>query len=256
MTSDNPIKFICLKWGDKYGPEYVNRLFHSIRRFYNKPHDFLCYTDDSRGLRPEIEVRDISLLRKVENECFTMEKLFLFDVLDQGGPYCLFDIDILIQSDITSYLDDYGFFEPRFAVSSRVNGVDIPYVKMAPVFFQHGMCYVNSSFVTWKDDQLKWIPEFYLRNKEIIDYKYKDLDTFLFHTVLKKMRFHPTDVIYSYNHEKGWLDVPIVMFNTSHGRGVELHDGPTWAQDLWKSYDSESVSSHLPNELLSARRLS
>lgn len=247
MTLAGQIKFVCLKWGTKYGPEYVNRLFQSIRRFYNKPHSFLCYTDDARGFRSEIEVRDIAKLRRVENSCFTMEKLFLFDVLDSNDKYCLFDIDILIQSDITAYLDEYDFVEPRFAVSSRVHGIDVPYVKVAPIFFQQGMCYVNSSFVTWKGDQLKWMPEFYLKNKAIIDYKYKDLDTFLFHTVLKKMFFHPQNMIYSFNHEKGRLDVPIVMFNTSHGRGVELHEAPTWARDLWESFDSESVSSRLPS---------
>lgn len=256
MTSEPSIKFICLKWGTKYGPEYVNRLYGSIRRFYRKPHSFLCFTDDTRGLRSEIEVKDIEILRKVKNDCFTMEKLFLFDVLDHGGPYCLFDIDILIQSDITRYFDEYKFEEPRFAISARVHGVDIPYVKVAPIYKHNGLCYVNSSFVTWMGDQLKWMPEFYLKNKQIIDYKYKDLDTFLFHCVLNKMHFHPTDMIYSFNHEKGWKDVPIVMFNTSHGRGVELHEAPTWARNLWTSFDSESGSVDLPAELRAEQRLS
>lgn len=242
MTSESPIKFICLKWGTKYGPEYVNRLYESIRRLYHKPHRFLCYTDDPRGLRPEVEVRSIDELRRVENTCFTMEKLFLFDGLDYEGPYCLLDIDILIQSDLTPYFDDYKFTEPRFSISSRVH-VDVDYEKIAPVFFQEGMCYVNSSFVTWTGDQLKWLPQFYRDNKAIIDYKYKDLDTFLFHTVLKKIHFHPRKMIHSYNHEKGRVYTPIVMFNTSHGRGVELHEGPSWARDLWTSYDSESGSS-------------
>jgi len=252
MTSEEPIKFICLKWGTKYGPEYVNRLHESVRRLYLKPHRFLCYTDDPRGLRPEIEVKNIEELRRVKNTCFTMEKLFLFDGLDFEGPYCLLDIDILIQSDITSYFDEYKFVEPRFTISSAMHS----YIKVAPIFSQEGMCYVNSSFVTWTGDQLKWLPDFYMANKDIIDYKYRDLDTFLFHTVLKKMRFHPQDMIYSFNHEKKRLDSPIVMFNTSHGRGVELHEGPTWAKELWESYDSESGSARLLSEPVAAPRSS
>ena len=252
MTLERPIKFICLKWGDKYGPEYVNRLHESIRRFYRKPHRFLCFTDDARELRPEIEVRDIELLRTVKNDCFTMEKLFLFEGLDFDGPYVLLDIDILIQSDLTAYFDEYHFEEPRFSISARPH-TDVDYVKIAPVFKDYGTCYVNSSFVTWDGDQLKWLPEFYLKNKTIIDYKYKDLDTFLFHTVLRRLKFHPRSMIYSFNHEKGWLDSPIVMFNTSHGRGVELHEGPTWARDLWESFDSVSRSVRLPDEPASER---
>lgn len=255
MTSERPIKFICLKWGTKYGPEYVNRLHESIRRFYRKPHSFLCFTDDARELRPEIEVRDIEDLRRVKNDCFTMEKLFLFEGLDFDGPYCLFDIDILIQSDITAYFDEYKFEEPRFAISARVHGVDIPYTLVAPIFRHTGMCYVNSSFVTWDGDQLKWMPEFYRKNKLIIDYKYKDLDTFLFHCVLNRMHFHPESMIYSFNHEKGWKDIPIVMFNTSHGRGKELHEAPTWARDLWTSFDSELRCARLPSELRAEQRL-
>lgn len=248
MTSEESIKFICLKWGTKYGPEYVNRLRESVRRFYVKPHRFLCFTDDPTGLRQGIEVRDIAELRRVGSDCFTLEKLFLFDGLDFEGPYCLLDIDILIQRDLTEYFNEYKFVEPRFSISARTN-VDTPFELVAPVWSHVGMCYVNSSFVTWTGDQLKWLPKFYLENREIIDYKYKDLDTFLFHTVLRKMHFHPRRMIHSYNEEKGRVHTSIVMFNTSHGRGVELHEGPKWATDLWLSYDSESVSSRLPSEL-------
>ena len=247
MISESPIKFICLKWGTKYGPEYVNRLFQSICKQYRNPCEFYCYTDDPTNLKPEIKIRDIAELRKVENSCFTMEKLFLFDGLDFEGPYCLLDIDILIQSDITSYFKEYNFIEPRFSICARPH-TDIDYMKAAPIFRDFGTCYVNSSFVTWTGDQLKWMIDFYMNNKKIIDYKYKDLDTFLFHTVLKEMKFHPRNMIYSFNHEKTRLDSPIVMFNTSHGRGVELHEGPTWAKELWESYDSESESSRLLNE--------
>ena len=252
MTSESLIKFICLKWGTKYGPEYVNRLCESIRRSYHKPHRFLCYTDDPTQLRPQVEVRNIDELRQIKNNCFTMEKLFLFDDLDIEGPYCLLDIDVLIQSDLTAYFDEYQFNEPRFSVSSR----NASYEKIAPLFSQEGLCYVNSSFVTWTGDQLKWLPQFYRDNKEIIDYKYKDLDTFLFHTVLKRLNFHPRSMIHSYNHEKGRVYTPIVMFNTSHGRGVELHEGPTWATELWESYDSESGSSHPQVEPASVPRSS
>lgn len=235
MTS-TPVNFVCLKWGTKYGPEYVNRLFGSIHSNYSSSFNFYCYTDDSKEIRSEVVARDIEDLRKIKNVCFTMEKLFLFGEKFEG-PVCLLDLDILLQSDLATYFNEYAFHEPRFSISARVD-LDHDYVDMAPFFALYGMCYVNSSFVTWKGEQLKWMIDFYLENKKIIDYKYKDLDTFLFHTLRRSMKFHPRSMVYSYNHEPYRKDVPVVMFNTSHGRGVELHDGPEWAVDLWKSYDA------------------
>ena len=236
MTS-TPVKFICLKWGTKYGPEYVNRLYGSLIKHYADPFEFYCFTDDVNGLKEDIKTRDIATLRPIESDCFTLEKLFLFQGLDFEGPYCLFDIDILIKGDLTDYFHRYDFSEPRFAVCARDDS-DFDYVEMAPVFSQFGMCYVNSSFVTWTGDQLKWMPEFYLANRRVLDYKYKDLDTFLFQSVLRRMRFHPRSLLYSYNHDHTEKNIPIVIFNTSHGVGDELHEAAEWVTSIWKSYDA------------------
>lgn len=46
---------LCLKWGDRYGPHYVNTLFRSVSRNLSRPFRFLCCTDDTTGLSPEIE---------------------------------------------------------------------------------------------------------------------------------------------------------------------------------------------------------
>lgn len=41
---------VCVKVGDAYGPEYVNRLALMVARHTTRPHRFLCLTDDARGL--------------------------------------------------------------------------------------------------------------------------------------------------------------------------------------------------------------
>ncbi len=40
----------CIKVGTRYGPEYVNRLHAAVERHMKRRHDFLCLTDDPRGL--------------------------------------------------------------------------------------------------------------------------------------------------------------------------------------------------------------
>lgn len=52
MSDTNYI--ICMKWGTKYGPEYVNRLYNMVARNLTLPFTFACLTDDSSGIRDEV----------------------------------------------------------------------------------------------------------------------------------------------------------------------------------------------------------
>ena len=47
---------LCMKWGDKYGPEYVNRLYAMVARHLRGPFRFVCLTDSGKGVRPEVEL--------------------------------------------------------------------------------------------------------------------------------------------------------------------------------------------------------
>lgn len=48
------LEVACIKWGRKYGPEYVNRLMRAVSRYLSIPHRFVCYTDDPAGLLCEV----------------------------------------------------------------------------------------------------------------------------------------------------------------------------------------------------------
>jgi len=50
---------ICMKWGTAYGPEYVNILADMVKRHMTLPHQFICFTDDTSGIHPHIETREI-----------------------------------------------------------------------------------------------------------------------------------------------------------------------------------------------------
>ena len=41
---------ICLKHGNKYGPEYVNTLESMVRRNCTMSFEFVCFTDDPKGI--------------------------------------------------------------------------------------------------------------------------------------------------------------------------------------------------------------
>lgn len=41
----------CVRWGHKYGPEYVEHLAAGVRRHLTRRHRFVCFTDDVEALR-------------------------------------------------------------------------------------------------------------------------------------------------------------------------------------------------------------
>jgi hypothetical protein len=50
----NTINIVCVKWGTKYGAEYVNRLYAAVQRHTTVEHQFHCYTDNTTGLNSNI----------------------------------------------------------------------------------------------------------------------------------------------------------------------------------------------------------
>jgi len=54
--------FLCVKYGTKYGAEYVNKLVEGIRRHLPENSagvKFICYTDDSSGIDESVEIRPL-----------------------------------------------------------------------------------------------------------------------------------------------------------------------------------------------------
>ena len=41
---------ICMKWGSKYGPEYVNRLYKSIKKHTKRKTQLYCFTDNKKNI--------------------------------------------------------------------------------------------------------------------------------------------------------------------------------------------------------------
>jgi hypothetical protein len=51
-----------MKWGSKYGPEYVNRLYAMTARHLARPFRFVCLTDDPAGIRADVACAPIPAL--------------------------------------------------------------------------------------------------------------------------------------------------------------------------------------------------
>jgi len=103
---------VCMKWGAKYGPEYVRRLRAMVRRQLSRPHHFICYTDDGAGLaRDGIEVRALPNVVFPPGPERGWLKLGIFSPeADLSGPTLFLDLDLVLVKPIDPFFEYPGRF--------------------------------------------------------------------------------------------------------------------------------------------------
>ena len=113
------VNVLCIKWGRKYGPEYVNKLHAMVSRHLTRPFRFVCLTDDARGIDPRIEVKAIPQVGFPEfdtRQAWTFGhgwlKLTSFanPLYDLSGRTLFLDLDIVIVDNIDGFFDQTGAF--------------------------------------------------------------------------------------------------------------------------------------------------
>ena len=58
------VNVICIRWGDYYKPDDVNKLFRAVsRNFEDYGVDFYCFTECADGLDPTIHFRELPELK-------------------------------------------------------------------------------------------------------------------------------------------------------------------------------------------------
>lgn len=101
----------CMKWGDKYGPEYVNRLYNMVERNTTLPFKFICFTDNADGLLPEVSVRPLPDMPLPPDKERGWRKLSLFrDDVGLEGRVLFLDLDVVIVGNIDGFFTIDGDF--------------------------------------------------------------------------------------------------------------------------------------------------
>lgn len=150
----NIVNVVCLKWGDKYGPEYVNRLYRAVHRHVDSTRHgklrFWCFTEDPKGILPDVRIHDLPHSGDLE---IWWNKLWLFSnemPIDADESIFYIDLDTLITSDITDMLWSHNQhivvlrdFYQGLAKSAGVMGSGL-------MLWRHGQyAYIWDEF--WKD---------------------------------------------------------------------------------------------------------
>jgi hypothetical protein len=135
---------VCLKWGNKYPPEYVNKLYGMVRRNLTLPFSFHCMTENPEGLNPDINVLSLPELG-IHGWWY---KLYLFkkDFYGLSGSMLFLDLDIVI----TGSLNDIVTYAPgRFCIApDKIAGM----YNSSVMYFEIGsMEYLWESFACQKE---------------------------------------------------------------------------------------------------------
>ncbi|MGL4942182.1 MAG: hypothetical protein ACRC46_03205 [Thermoguttaceae bacterium] len=104
---------ICMKWGTRYGAEYVNRLAAMVRRFTTLPHRFVCFTDDASGVDSRVEVRPLPPLELASNlpeRGWRKLTVFQNKLADLEGHALFLDLDVVIRDSIDPFFKAEGEF--------------------------------------------------------------------------------------------------------------------------------------------------
>ncbi|MEI9887455.1 MAG: glycosyltransferase [Rhizomicrobium sp.] len=104
---------VCIKWGNQYGPEYVNRLYSMIARQARRPFRLVCLTDDASGLWSQIERHSIPAIPVPPGPERGWRKLAMFapqmaEVLGDQALYL--DLDVVLVDGIDAFFDQPGTF--------------------------------------------------------------------------------------------------------------------------------------------------
>lgn len=88
---------VCLKWGTKYGPEYVNKLYNMVKRNITVPFEFVCFTDSSAGIDKNIQIQPLPTIPAIG---WWYKPYFFSAELPIKGTILFLDLDVIVFKNI------------------------------------------------------------------------------------------------------------------------------------------------------------
>ena len=132
---------VCVKWGHKYVPEYVNVLKRMCKRNITVPYQFHCFTENPKGLDADINVIPLGKEPFIKT---WWSKLYMFHPNNTlTGTILYFDLDVIIFRNIDKLFDhDAG----KFMIIRDFNRCRVKDWKQS-----------NSSVMRWQGGQLNYL---------------------------------------------------------------------------------------------------
>ena len=176
---------VCMKWGRRYGVDYLNRLASMVRRNTRRPTRLICFTDDPVGADQYVETHPLPAINIPEVVAWTpWRKLSLWQtpLLDLEGDVLFFDLDVVLTGSIDEFFD----YEPgRFCVAQN--------------WTQPNMRIGNTSVYRFPVGEMSYLFDDFNRDPEAILARYRIEQQYISDNV-KSMAFWPEEWCVSFKH--------------------------------------------------------
>jgi hypothetical protein len=183
ITGDHKITVLCVRFGNKYGIEYVERLRNMVARNLTVPYEFVCLTDD------HTRINGVRILyqRAAGYTRLWWHKVHMFDPnLNVSGRILYFDLDVVILRNIDKLVQISG---NRFMGIQDFNRKFHPNWKM-----------LNSSVLSWEHRSQSDIWEKFSKDPRHAQRLHGDQD-WIWAVSKEKIKFWPQEWIQSYKWE-------------------------------------------------------
>ena len=102
-----------MKWDNKFPAEYVNRLYGMVSRNLSMSFRFVCFTDNSRGIRNEVEIQGLpkfNISQVSPERGWRKLTIFKRNFGDMSGTTLFLDLDVVIVGSLDKFFTHPGEF--------------------------------------------------------------------------------------------------------------------------------------------------
>lgn len=182
-VTDEKVTVLCVRFGTKYGRDYVEKLRNMVSRNITVPYEFVCLTDDRHpidGVRSIVQ--SMSNYKKI-----WWHKVHMFDPnLPLSGRIIYFDLDVIIHNNIDKLFIGQG---DSFLGIRDFNRK-----------FHKSWQYLNSSVMSWIHGSESYIFDQFKNNLHEAQKLHGDQD-WIWKVGRHRIKFWPDEWIQSYKWE-------------------------------------------------------
>ena len=180
---EEDLKILCVRFGNRYGKEYVERLRNMVKRHITVPYEFVCLTDDQH------QIEDVRTIYQPNANYLKgwWHKVHMFDPkLPLNGRILYFDLDVVIHNNIDKLT--------TFGTNSFIGIHDFNR------HFYSSWKYLNSSVMAWNHGTQNHIWDMFKSNPREAQKLQGDQD-WIWKVARDRIKFWPREWIMSYKWE-------------------------------------------------------
>ncbi|CAN5660496.1 hypothetical protein BH23PSE1_BH23PSE1_09220 [soil metagenome] len=192
-----------VKWGERYGPDYVNVLYRAVGDHLDRPHRFVCVTDEAEGLDHGIEVAPMPRFA-TPRETWRVTNLAKVALLAPGvvaedEVVLQIDLDVMILGELGAFFDLYRA-RPAFYTLREWNPAVIRATLPRALWPDRGS---QGSVNLYKAADQRHLWQEFDRNTHAVLARYRT-DRFYYPAAAKGQAYLPYEWVQSFKNQAAW----------------------------------------------------